>query len=128
MSDRGIKETIEEALGEYCREFYVPLAQRQNIYKEIFYQLRALDILQELVENPEVTEIMVNGPDNIFIEKAGRIMKWNRSFSAPDKLDNVIQQIVGFCNRVVNESSPIVDARLPDGSRVNVVLKPVALN
>ena len=128
VSDQGIKETIEEVLGEYCRQTYVPLAQRQNIYKEIFYQLRQLDILQELLENPDVTEIMVNGPDNIFIERAGRIMKWNRSFSAPDKLDNVIQQIVGFCNRVVNESSPIVDARLPDGSRVNVVLKPVALN
>ena len=94
----------------------------------MFSELRQLDILQELVDAEDVTEIMVNGPDSIFVERKGRIEKWDKSFSKVQKLEDIIQQIVAFCNRVVNESSPIVDARLPDGSRVNVVLKPIALN
>ena len=128
VSDESIRETIEESMGDYCRGNYLPLSLRQQIYNEIFYELRQLDIIQELVEDPDITEIMVNGPDNIFIEREGRVMKWEKAFSKPEKLDNIIQQIVGFCNRVVNEASPIVDARLPDGSRVNVVMKPIALN
>lgn len=96
--------------------------------REIFYSIRRLDILEELTEDPSVTEIMINGPDNIFIEKAGRIIRWDKTFESKDKLDDIIQQIVAACNRTVNESSPIVDARLRGGERVNVVLAPVALN
>ncbi|MBR5338187.1 MAG: CpaF family protein [Lachnospiraceae bacterium] len=128
VSDESIRAAIDDAVGEYCRNTYLPLDARQQIYNEVFYELRQLDIIQELIEDPEITEIMVNGPDAIFLEKNGRIERWDRSFSRADKLDNIIQQIVGYCNRVVNEASPIVDARLPDGSRVNVVLKPIALN
>ena len=90
--------------------------------------MRKLDVLQELIEDESVTEIMVNGPDNIFVERAGKLTRWNKTFTSKEKLEDVIQQIVGRCNRVVNESMPIVDARLENGARVNVVVYPVALN
>jgi pilus assembly protein CpaF len=90
--------------------------------------VRKLDVLQELVDDESVTEIMVNGPDSIFVERAGRLIKWEKSFTSREKLEDVIQQIVGKCNRVVNESMPIVDARLENGARVNAVIYPVALN
>ena len=90
--------------------------------------MRKLDVLQELIEDETVTEIMVNGPDSVFVERAGRLTKWDKSFTSKEKLEDVIQQIVGKCNRVVNESMPIVDARLENGSRVNAVIQPVALN
>ena len=90
--------------------------------------MRKLDVLQELIEDETVTEIMVNGPDSVFVERAGRLTKWDKSFTSKEKLEDVIQQIVGKCNRVVNESMPIVDARLENGSRVNAVIQPVALD
>lgn len=80
------------------------------------------------MDDETVTEIMVNGPDTIFVERAGKLMKWHKSFTSAEKLEDVIQQIVGKCNRVINESMPIVDARLENGSRVNAVIYPVALN
>ena len=86
--------------------------------------MRKLDVLQELIEDESVTEIMVNGPDNIFVERAGKLTRWNKTFTSKEKLEDVIQQIVGRCNRVVNESMPIVDARLENGARVNVVVYP----
>ena len=90
--------------------------------------LMPLDVLQDLLEDPEVTEIMVNGPDNIFMEKAGSLARYPGKFSSPEKLEDVIQQIVGASNRVVNTASPIVDCRLENGDRVNVVLNPIAVN
>ena len=105
----------------------LPLELRKKLRQEIFYSVRKLDLLQELVDDSTVTEIMINGTESIFVEKQGRIIKWNDNFEE-EKLADVIQQIVAGCNRVVNEASPIVDARLSDGSRVNVVLKPIALN
>lgn len=96
--------------------------------QELFYSVRKLDVLQELVEDESVTEIMVNGPETIFIERNGKLMRWHKSFTSREKLEDVIQQIVGKCNRVVNESMPIVDARLDNGARVNAVVYPVALN
>lgn len=90
--------------------------------------MRKLDVLQELIEDESVTEIMVNGPDAIFVERAGKLTRWNKTFTSKEKLEDVIQQIVGRCNRVVNESMPIVDARLENGARVNAVVYPVALN
>lgn len=106
----------------------IPLTDKLLIRKELFYSVRKLDILQELLDDPEITEIMVNGPDCIFFEKNGRIYNWNKKFTNGEKLMDVIQLIVGNCNRVVNESSPIVDARLDNGDRVNVVVSPAALN
>lgn len=104
------------------------LAERDSLRRELFHAIRKLDVLQEFVDDPQVTEIMVNGPDNIFVEREGRLYKSDLRFESEEKLQNVVQQIVSDCNRVVNEASPIVDARLQNGSRVNVVLNPVALN
>ena len=97
-------------------------------HKKIMNSLRGLDILQELIDDPEITEIMVNGPSNIFIEKKGVVCKTDLEFESMDRLQNIIQQIVSFSNRRVNEMSPITDARLKDGSRVNVVLYPIAMD
>jgi pilus assembly protein CpaF len=96
--------------------------------KDLFHAIRKLDVLQELVDEPRITEIMINGPEKIFIEQDGRLYESDLKFDSEEKLQNVIQQIVADCNRVVNEASPIVDARLRNGARVNVVLNPVALN
>ena len=101
---------------------------RKRLRMQIFHSIRKLDVLQQLVDDDTVTEIMINGTENIFIERNGALQKYEGVFESREKLEDVIQQIVAGCNRVVNESSPIVDARLTDGSRVNVVLNPVALN
>lgn len=102
--------------------------ERKQLKREIFFSLRRLDILQELLEEDDITEIMINGPDSLFVERAGQIEKLREHFESKEKLLHIIQKIVGECNRSVNEASPIVDARLKDGSRVNVVLNPVAIN
>ena len=125
--DGKVLEQIDKILLEGSLK-QIPLTEKLMIRKELFYAVRKLDILQELLDDPEITEIMVNGPDCIFFEKEGRIYNWNKKFTSGEKLMDVIQQIVGNCNRVVNESSPIVDARLENGDRVNVVVSPAALN
>lgn len=127
-SDEEIRELIDHLLVRESRERPISLAQRQQLRKELFYAVRKLDVLQELVDDPQVTEIMINGPDRIFIERDGKIMESGQRFDSVEKLQDVIQQIVSDCNRTVNEASPIVDARLDNGARVNVVLNPVALN
>ena len=127
-SDEEICELIDEMLVREGRERPFSLSERRRLRKELFYAVRKLDVLQELVDNPQVTEIMINGPDRIFIEKNGRLFESDLHFESEEKLQNVIQQVVSECNRVVNEASPIVDARLSNGARVNVVLNPVALN
>ena len=104
------------------------LQERLLLQKELFDSFRRLDILQELVDDPEITEIMVNGPEEIFIESKGRIRRWEKRFESKEQLLDLIQQIVSSVNRIVNTSSPIADARLADGSRVHVVLEPVALD
>lgn len=128
MEDVEIQELIDRCILNEARRYRLSLDEKTRMSREIFYSIRRLDILEELTEDPSVTEIMINGPDNIFIEKAGRIIRWDKTFESKDKLDDIIQQIVAACNRTVNESSPIVDARLRGGERVNVVLAPVALN
>ena len=128
VSDEEIRQMITELIMEESRSSYMNIERRTALSKELFYSVRRLDILQDLIEDKAVTEIMVNGPDTIYVEKNGHLFKWDHRFSSREKLDDVIQQIVGKVNRVVNESSPIVDARLPDGSRVNVVIAPVALD
>ena len=127
VTDKQIKGIITELVIDAGKECYMTLEMRSEISRELFYSVRRLDVLQDLIDDRHVTEIMVNGPDCIFVERAGKLTRVNSRFSSPEKLDDVIQQIVGKVNRVVNESSPIVDARLPDGSRVNVVTAPVAL-
>lgn len=128
MSDEEVEETIDEVLLEQENLVTYPVELRWKLKKELFDSLRRLDILQIFVEDNSVTEIMINGTEHIFIERKGKLQELDKGFDSIDKLQDVIQQIVAGCNRVVNEASPIVDARLPDGSRVNIVMKPVALN
>ena len=124
-------EVLEEIDGLILGEEetrYLPVAQKAELRRQLFYSVRRLDVLQELLEDAGITEIMVNGYQHIFVERNGRIERYGKSFTSAEKLEDVIQQIVGRCNRVVNEQNPIVDARLENGDRVNVVMKPVALN
>lgn len=127
-SDAEMQELIDEMLIRESKEMPMTLAERRQLRKELFDAIRKLDVLQELVDDPHITEIMINGPDCVFIEQNGRLFRSDLRFESREKLENVIQQIVSECNRVVNEASPIVDARLRGGARVNVVLSPVALN
>lgn len=126
--DKEVKEIIDRIIFEESKVSYLSLVLRNRLSKELFYSIRKLDMLQELIDNPGITEIMINGVDSVFVEKDGRLMEWDNHFESKEKLEDVIQQIVANCNRVVNEASPIVDARLGNGSRVNVVMPPIALN
>lgn len=128
LKDEEIREVISNVISEKSKERYLQLSEKQQIMDSIFNSMRGLDVLQPLVDDPSVTEIMINGPDDVFIEQNGQLFKKNISFGSNEKLENVIQNIVAKVNRTVNESTPIVDARLKDGSRVNVVLPPIALN
>lgn len=128
MTDEEVEETIDEVLLGQGELSVYPVGLRRKLKKELFDSLRRLDVLQFFVEDNTITEIMINGRDSIFVERAGRIEQLDVEFESMEKLQDVIQQIVAGCNRVVNEASPIVDARLPDGSRVNVVMNPIALN
>lgn len=128
IEDAAVYQWIDEEMIAYSQDIYISLEQRNRLRQEIFNSLRKLDVLQELVDRSDITEIMINGTDNIFVEERGRIHKWEKSFESVEKLGDVVQQIVGRTNRMVNESTPIVDTRLENGSRVNIVLPPVALN
>lgn len=128
ITDEKIEEMVSKTLAEQMKNDFLPFHRRVFLGQEIFNSLRKLDILQNLIDNPAITEIMVNGPNSIFVEEEGRIHRLNQRFESEEKLKNIIQMIVAKCNRVVNDMSPIVDARLENGSRVNVVLNPVALN
>lgn len=128
MTEEEIRELIDEQIRQESKKRHLEVAERERLRREIFHSIRQLGILQELIENPEITEIMVNGVEGIFIEREGKLEKLPIAFDSREKLRHVIWQITAGCNRVVNEASPIVDARLPDGARVNVVLDPVAVN
>lgn len=128
LSDEKVRAIIEKVLLQEGKEQGLLLREREQLSRELFNTLRKLDILQELIDDPSVTEIMVNGTEAVFIERKGALFQWDRRFSSKEVLEGVVQQIVGRMNRVVNESSPIVDTRLPNGSRVNIVMPPIALN
>lgn len=128
MEDEELSEIIYSVLQEFSEEEYLPLKEQIRLSRRLFHSFRKLDVLQELVEDDSITEIMINGKDHIFVERDGRIVRSDKTFLSQEKLEDVIQQIVGRCNRVVNESMPIVDARLENGARVNAVIRPVALN
>lgn len=127
MPDEELAELIDEEILNFSGGG-LRLQERLLLQRELFDSFRRLDILQELVDDPEITEIMVNGPEEIFIESKGRIRRWEKRFESKEQLLDLIQQIVSSVNRIVNTSSPIADARLADGSRVHVVLEPVALD
>lgn len=126
--DNEVMEIIDEVLLEEQLLRLLPVRESHRLRTELFYSLRRLDILQSLIEDPEVTEIMINGPNSIFVERAGHLQELDIRFESEEKLQDVIQQIVAGCNRIVNEASPIVDARLSGGARVNIVMNPIALN
>lgn len=128
VSDDEIRETISEIITEESGRKYMSLSEKKEIMESVFNSMRGLDVLQPLVDDPSVTEIMINGPDRVFVEQNGRLFQKDISFGSNEKLENVILNIVSKVNRTVNEANPIVDARLLDGSRVNVVLPPVALD
>ena len=128
IKDEELMDVIHRVLDERARNSYIPLTEQADLGRELFNALRKLDVLQDLIEDDEITEIMINGTEHIFIEKEGSLYQLEKGFSDRRKLEDVIQQIVADANRIVNEASPIVDARLRDGSRVNGVLYPVALN
>lgn len=128
LKDEEILEEIDTLILDTLRDSGVSVKEKAQLRQELFHSVRKLDVLQELIDDETVTEIMVNGPDAIFIERDGKLQKWEKTFTSKEKLEDVIQQIVGKCNRVVNESMPIVDARLQNGARVNVVIRPAALN
>ena len=128
MTDREILDEIDHLILNRMRDSCMSLNEKVQLRQELFHSVRKLDVLQELIEDDTVTEIMVNGPDTVFVERAGKLEKWGKCFTSGEKLEDVIQQIAGRCNQVINESIPIVDARLENGARVNVVISPVALN
>ena len=128
MSEEEVRELIDEEILKEGKARHLTLDTKTALRKEIYHTIRELGILQDLIDDPDITEIMVNGTTPIFVEKKGRISQLGISFESEEKLNHVIQQIASRCNRVINEASPIVDARLKDGSRVNAVLAPIALN
>ena len=127
VSDDALYEMIDREIAAAERENFLTVREKFSLRSSLFNACRRLDILQELVDTREITEIMVNGKDQIFVEKNGRVVRWDRSFKSNEQLEDMIQQIVSRVNRVVNVSSPIADARLEDGSRVHVVLPPISL-
>lgn len=127
VEDDEIRQLIRQEIIGIGREFHLSLEEKLNLEQEVFNSLRKLDVLQDLLDEDNISEIMINGADNIYVERNGVIEKSELAFSSEEKLYDVIQQIVSMNNRLVNESSPIVDTKLPDGSRVNVILSPVSL-
>ncbi len=128
VSDEEIHKLIKEKIILKARQYPISLKKRQQIESHVFNSLRKLDVLEDLLNDEDITEIMINGPDHIFIEKAGRVIHSKERFSSEEKLNDIIQNIVANSNKIVNESNPIVDTRLKDGSRVNIVLKPAAVD
>lgn len=128
VSDDEVLEIIDRLLLKESKSTYLPIVRLEELRMELFRSLRKMDVLEELLENDSITEIMVNRWDQIFIEQDGKLFPWEKSFSSPEKLEDVIGQIASRCNRVINTLQPIVDARLPGGERVNAVIPPVALD
>ena len=128
VEDQEIYRQIDDLILEETRNRYVSLRRKEALRTELFNSIRKLDILQELIDDDSVTEIMVNGTEGIFLERNGRLLCWEKKITSKEKLEDMVQQIAGRCSRIVNESVPVADARLSDGSRVSLVLPPVALN
>lgn len=128
IEDSELYEIIDRHIFSLGQEMYLPLRERQQLRKGLFHSFRKLDILQQLMDNPDITEVMINGSKHIFVEENGFTHPWNYEFDSEEQLEDLIQQVVSRVNRVVNVSSPIADARLEDGSRVHVVLPPVSLD
>ena len=127
MSNEELEDKIEELIFEKTKDGFFSIEEKVQMVQEIYGSIRGFGILDSILSDDNVTEVMINGPDNIFIEKNGTLIKLNRKFESQRRLEDIIQRIVGLAGREVNQANPIVDTRLPDGSRVNVVLPPIAL-
>ncbi len=128
ITDDELYSVIDSCIYDASRQKIISIRQKEELRNRIYNSIKKLDILQELLENHDITEIMINGKDNIFYEKSGYIEKWNKHFDSEQKLADIAQRIAAMSNRMVNEACPIVDTRLEDGSRVNIVLPPVAMD
>lgn len=128
VEDGQLKEIIDRHVLEAADREYLPLKDRLFLRNNLFNSFRKLDVLQQLMDNPEITEVMINGKDHIFVEERGRMHSWDYEFESDEQLEDMVQQVVSRVNRIVNVASPIADARLEDGSRVHVVLPPVSLD
>lgn len=128
IPDEEVRDLIDQFIAGEGKKYSITLDERLRLRRELFYSIRKLDLLQDLIDEPANTEIMINGTEGIYLEQKGKMIRHPMNFQSKEKLEDVIQQIVSGCNRTVNEASPIVDARLENGSRVNIVLSPVALN
>ena len=127
MSNEELEERVEQIVGQYLKGVYCSIQQRVAIVEQVYGSIRGFGLLDSIIHDDTITEVMINGPDNIFIEQNGRLFKLDRQFESERNLEDVIQRIVGLAGREVNQANPICDTRLPDGSRVNVVLPPIAL-
>ena len=127
MSDEALQDKVEEIVAQKIGNVYCPIDQRVSIVEQVYSSIRGFGLLDSIIKEDTITEVMINGPKNIFIEQGGRLTKLDKQFESQRKLEDVIQRIVGLAGREVNQANPICDTRLPDGSRVNVVLPPIAL-
>lgn len=127
MSDEALEEKVEEIVQEKLSGAYCSIEQRVSIIQQVYSSIRGFGLLDSIISDDTITEVMINGPENVFIEQNGRLFKLDKQFESQRRLEDVIQRIVGLAGREVNQANPICDTRLPDGSRVNVVLPPIAL-
>ena len=128
LSDDNLENLIEKKLNEFLDGEYISVNERVTAVKKIFSSIRGLGVLDTILSDDTITEVMINGKDNVFVEQSGVIHKLEDTFESNKRLEDIIQRIVGLAGREVNQSTPIVDTRLQDGSRVNVVLPPIALS
>ncbi|MBQ8802276.1 MAG: CpaF family protein [Tyzzerella sp.] len=127
MSDEELEEKVEEIVQRKLSGIYCSIEQRVSIIQQVYSSIRGFGLLDSIISDDTITEVMINGPENVFIEQNGRLFKLDKQFESQRRLEDVIQRIVGLAGREVNQANPICDTRLPDGSRVNVVLPPIAL-
>lgn len=127
ISDDELQQKIEEIVEQRIGTQYCSIDQRVSIVEQVYSSIRGFGLLDSIIKDDTITEVMINGPENVFIEQNGRLFKLDKQFESQRKLEDVIQRIVGLAGREVNQANPICDTRLPDGSRVNVVLPPIAL-
>lgn len=127
MEDAELEEKIEEIVAQKLQGMYCSIDQRVSIVQQVYSSIRGFGLLDSIISDDTITEVMINGPENVFIEQSGRLFKLDKQFESQRRLEDIIQRIVGLAGREVNQANPICDTRLPDGSRVNVVLPPIAL-
>jgi len=127
MEDAELEEKIEEVVAQKLQGMYCSIDQRVSIVQQVYSSIRGFGLLDTIISDDTITEVMINGPENVFIEQNGRLFKLDKQFESQRRLEDIIQRIVGLAGREVNQANPICDTRLPDGSRVNVVLPPIAL-